>query len=55
MLTKVGDPHVKKTEVKGKQGHALHKRQKAPKTYLMKKFVRELASGHWKLLNQQGM
>ena len=31
MLTMVGDHSCLETEVGGKQGHALHKRQKSPK------------------------
>ena len=54
-LTKVGDPLYLKTELGCKHGHALCKRQKAPKTYLMKKFVKESASSPKELLNGQGV
>ena len=40
MLTKVGDPSCLKTEVGGKQGHALHKKQSI-KNYLVKDFVKK--------------
>ena len=36
VLTKIEDPSRLKTEVGGKQGHDLRKRQKAAKTCLMK-------------------
>ena len=55
MLTKVGDPSCVKTAVGGKQEYALRKRQKAPKSYLIKKFVKELAPSPWQLLNGQGL
>ena len=55
MLTKVWDPLCLKTKVGDKQGHALRKRQKAPKTYLMKKFVKELAPSPRQLLNARGV
>ena len=42
MLAKVGDPLCLKTEVGGKQGHALRKKQSS-KHYLIKEFVKELA------------
>ena len=55
MLTKVGNLSCLKTEVVGKQWHNLCKIQKAPKTYLLKKFVKELAPTLRQLLNRQGM
>ena len=55
MLTKVVEPSCLKTEVVGKQGHILCKRQKAPKTDLMETFVKELASSPQQLLNGQGV
>ena len=51
---KIGDPSCLKTEVGGKQGHALHKKQ-CSKNYLMKKFVKELAPSPRQLLNGQGV
>ena len=53
-LTKIGDYSRLKTVVGGKHGHALRKRQKALKTYLIKKFVNELAISPRQLLNEQG-
>ena len=54
MLTKVGDPSCLKTEVGGKQGHALRKTQ-CTKNYFMKEFVKELAPSPRQLLNEQGV
>ena len=53
MLTKVGGHSCLKTEVGGKQGHALCKRQRVPKSYLMKKFANELTPSLQQLLNEQ--
>ena len=55
MLTKFGDPSCLKTEIEGKQGHALRKRQKASKTNLMKKFVKKLVPSPRWLLNGKGV
>ena len=52
MGTKVGDPSCLKTEVVGKQGHALRKKQ-STKNYLVKEFVEELAPSPRQLLNEQ--
>ena len=54
MLTKVGDPSCLKTEVGGKQGRALRKKQ-STKNYLTKEFVKEVAPSPRQLLNGQGV
>ena len=54
MSTKVGDPSCLKTEVGGKQGQALRKKQ-STKNYLTKEFVKELAPSPRQLLNRQGV
>ena len=54
MLTKVEDLSCLKTEVGGKQGHALRKKE-STKNYLMKEFVKELAPSLRQLLNGQGV
>ena len=54
MLSKVGNPSCLKTEIGGKQGHTLHKKQ-CTKDYLLKEFVKELAPISQQLLNGQGV
>ena len=54
MLTKIGDPSCLKTEVGGKQEHALRKKQSS-KNYIMKKFVKKLAPSSRQLLNGKGV
>ena len=52
MLSKVGDPSCLKTEVGGKQGHAVRKKQ-STKNYLLKELVENLAPSPRQLLNGQ--
>ena len=54
MLTKIGDSPCLKTDIGNNQGHALCKRQKALKAYLIKKLVKELAPSPRQILNGQG-